>query len=367
MTTIELSRRNAHRVKSVQSKTNPENGVLPFNYYGTTANGHRCHCVGEGDTAEIIQISEMNQWEVMEFAHEPLLDEFWDAAHSAYYWNSFNPDRRQEATIANHEEELVNDLATMPQEEKERYTSNYKKYFGATLAALSRCANSAVTGPAKFNFKKNDAANNRYDATCREFAEWRQKALKAIAKHIEDSKPEEQKQDEAWRSLKNRITRSAETIISIDNGARGMSRALFVSNLYNKVETVANHGDVAIIEKAIAYIREINATAKKPIFTERHKFFKLLEVAQAVNKKEETNANRENKEVPFTGGMVVFNYAEDRLQILFDSKPDEAMRNRLKREGGMRWSPRNMAWQRQLTPNAVYAVKHYLKLEDCNL
>lgn len=108
-------------------------------------------------------------------------------------------------------------------------------------------------------------------------------------------------------------------------------------------------------------------TAKKPILTERHKFFKLLEVAQAVNKKEETNASRENKEVPFTGGMVVFNCAEDRLQILFDTKPDEAMRNRLKREGGMRWSPRNMAWQRQLTPNAVYAVKHYLKLEDCNL
>lgn len=58
----------------------------------------------------------------------------------------------------------------------------------------------------------------------------------------------------------------------------------------------------------------------------------------------------------FSGGVIVRNLAEDRLQIIFDEKPDEDTRNKLK-SNGFRWSPRNSAWQRQLTPNAERALK----------
>lgn len=58
----------------------------------------------------------------------------------------------------------------------------------------------------------------------------------------------------------------------------------------------------------------------------------------------------------FSGGVIVRNLAEDRLQIIFDEKPDEETRNKLK-SNGFRWSPRNSAWQRQLTPNAERALK----------
>lgn len=56
----------------------------------------------------------------------------------------------------------------------------------------------------------------------------------------------------------------------------------------------------------------------------------------------------------FDGGRVVVNTAENRLQIIFDGKPDADIRTELKGEG-FRWAPSQGAWQRQLTDNAMRA------------
>lgn len=63
----------------------------------------------------------------------------------------------------------------------------------------------------------------------------------------------------------------------------------------------------------------------------------------------------------FPGGEIVRNTETDRLQILFDEKPDEDTRAALK-QNGFRWSPRNKAWQRQLTQNAEIAARRALGL-----
>lgn len=52
---------------------------------------------------------------------------------------------------------------------------------------------------------------------------------------------------------------------------------------------------------------------------------------------------------------VVENSGAMRLQLVFDGKPDEDTRAKLK-ANGFRWSRRNMAWQRQLTGNALRAL-----------
>ena len=152
-----------------------------------------------------------------------------------------------------------------------------------------------------------DAYQNRFD----EFHDWRNRFKAAMERMKEAAKPEEQKQEEAWNRLKRDIASSAQTIHDIDTGkARGYSRALFVSSILNKE------------------IRE-----------------------------------RENRELKFEGGTLVWNYEADRLQILFDSIPDDQKRKELK-SYGFKWSPRYQAWQRQLTQNAVYAVKRVLNLQN---
>lgn len=68
----------------------------------------------------------------------------------------------------------------------------------------------------------------------------------------------------------------------------------------------------------------------------------------------EQEAPAEN--LKFDGGEIVRNADENRLQILFTDIPDPDIRQALKSHG-FRWSPRNKAWQRQLTQNAEYDAK----------
>ena len=57
----------------------------------------------------------------------------------------------------------------------------------------------------------------------------------------------------------------------------------------------------------------------------------------------------------FDGGRVESNKTDNRLQIFFDEKPDDAARAELK-ANGFKWAPSAGAWQRQLNNNAYYAA-----------
>ena len=57
---------------------------------------------------------------------------------------------------------------------------------------------------------------------------------------------------------------------------------------------------------------------------------------------------------------VIQNEELNRLQLKFDGKPDEEVRTILK-SSGLRWSPKNEVWQRQLTNNAIWATERLIK------
>lgn len=63
----------------------------------------------------------------------------------------------------------------------------------------------------------------------------------------------------------------------------------------------------------------------------------------------------EQKEYEIDGVRVLQNAEENRLQLFYDGKPAQDMIATLKSRG-FKWSPRNKAWQRQLTNNAVWAL-----------
>lgn len=79
--------------------------------------------------------------------------------------------------------------------------------------------------------------------------------------------------------------------------------------------------------------------------------------------KESAEQNTENQEQSIYKSdvcQVVENTELMRIQLLFDGKPSDEIRNILK-SNGFRWSPSNKAWQRQLTDNARYTTKRVLK------
>jgi hypothetical protein len=71
----------------------------------------------------------------------------------------------------------------------------------------------------------------------------------------------------------------------------------------------------------------------------------------------------EHVEIDFDGGTLLTNEEINRVQILFDGKPDEATRSKLKTYG-FRWSPKEKAWQTQRTPQALRRAKYLLNIQD---
>ena len=69
---------------------------------------------------------------------------------------------------------------------------------------------------------------------------------------------------------------------------------------------------------------------------------------------------RQTEEAPegwtFEGGEVVINTELNRVQIIFEGRPDEDMRAKLKHRA-FKLAPSQGAWQRQYTRNALYAAK----------
>ena len=287
-----------------------------------------------------------------------------EIALSAYRWNSFDPEKRAEEDVASYERQLHEDLEKIPEEKKEQYVESYRSKLSALFASKSRCANAMVTGPAKFNFRQNEKRENAYWNKYEEFNAWRERFLAAMKRLEKKARPEEEKQEEAVQLLLKDLKQKAETIHDLDIGKlKGYHRALFVSSIYNKVATYASHGEVEIVQQAVDFIAEFNSKVKKPVITARNRFFGLPEVARNMREKLQAKKEEENKEVLFEGGKLVWNNEADRLQILFGNIPDDDTRKNLK-SNGFRWSPKHKAWQRQLTPNAVRAVKRVLNLQN---
>lgn len=359
-----LTARNAHRVTMIQEK-GTDHSPVPFHFRMRHLGMHNyAHLYGNPESNTELRPAEFSNWNVVEFKHPGYLEDMWEQACDAYRWTSFDSDIRGESDIMIYESELHGDLMLMPETMREGYAASYKQKLSAKFSALSRCANPMVTGRGGFDYGRHVKAEKAYQGRYEEFRGWREKTLRSIERAKQAARPEEEKQEEVWQRLKRDIASSANTIHEIDTGkARGYSRALFVSNIIGKVTTFANHGEVEIVRKAVDFITEYNASVKKPVITARNRFFQLPETAEQMRDRLQVTKSQESKKMEFEGGKLVWNYTEDRLQILFHDIPEEGRRKELK-SSGFRWSPKNKAWQRKLTQSALYAAKRVLNLQS---
>ena len=80
---------------------------------------------------------------------------------------------------------------------------------------------------------------------------------------------------------------------------------------------------------------------------------------------EELSSRSEFAGWTFPRGEAKINEAENRLQLIFEEKPDADQRQELK-SNGFKWAPSQGAWQRQLNQNAIRAAARidFLRPED---
>ena len=144
------------------------------------------------------------------------LSDLYESARQANYWSSFDPDRAARTEINGYEATLAEDLTTIPVEEQQEYVDNFKAHLRTIFARSSRIASPMVTGPAKFNYRRNEKANASYQNAIDDFDTWRARAKRSIARKVEAAKPQEQKDYEEWPVLRRGIAESLAIIKGID-------------------------------------------------------------------------------------------------------------------------------------------------------
>ena len=292
-----------------------------------------------------------------------------DLAVSAYRWTSHTPEdraRRDQQSYADdvnglHAEMLkhatTDEQKALVAEEMQRYKENYLKHFGAYLTSHSSVASSMITGPANVPVrqqqKRGQAADNKGD----EFLQWREKARAAIERKVLDSRPQSAKDDERWNDLSADIKRSLAEIRAIDEQGSPWNRSSFVNSIAGKVERLAEAGETALVDRAVAQVREYNDAHRKPAISSRHGFWALPEFARQKAEQHDAAISEEPSTIVESDGIrIVENKAADRVQIFFPGKPDDAMRAKLKGEA-WNWSRTEGAWQRKLTNAAIHSAK----------
>lgn len=288
------------------------------------------------------------------------VEELKDLAYRAYYNVSFWPEKRAKYIVESHTAQLKEDLETVAEHggNVERYNDKYISMLEDWLHAKSRCLSSAITGPANFPVRRAEKANNAEHNKNVAFLNWRDKALKAI------TKPENtdivRGTDGAIEKLENKLAeleRGQETMKGINKILR--NKKLSKEEKIDEIIKAFPFMDDEKIEKLMIPDELHGVGFATYALTNNNANINKLRKDIAHEKKRMAKYEEGNKEYEINGVKVVENAEVNRLQLIFDGKPSDDMRSALK-QNGFRWSPKNMAWQRQLTENAIYALKRVL-------
>lgn len=291
------------------------------------------------------------------------LESLRELAYRAHSGTSFSPERRAESVVNDYSAELDLDVLSIKKQgandgQVERYVNEYKSKLSAYLHSQSNVMSSMITGPARFpvesNRKKSNYADNHYN----NFRLWRKKVLAAYdrferkAKVVEAGGPLEIAkakliQLEETQELMKKVNKAHAAYLK-------NAQSLLNSDLteYQQKLVITFVQEYSWIKHPFAPYQLTNNNAT--IISTRKRIAEL--------ETKETKAATGNKEIPFEGGKLILNYEIDRVQIQHDQKPDASVITNLK-SNGFKWSPFYKVWQRQLTNNALFTVKHFLKIE----
>lgn len=249
------------------------------------------------------------------------------------------------------------DRARVPQVFEDFQTRYMAKYTDC-LHKRGRIVSANIAGPSKFPVRQMEKRNMSYDKAVAELGEWERKAINRALETIRPSPPRFIASDapDAVQQLQTKIDRAKanqERMKAVNKVIRGKGT----------VEEKATRLQEMGLSTHPAYkLQEGDFMGRKgfPAYETQNNLanIKRMEARIADITREQTRPEAEPAEI--NGVTIEENRDLNRIQLFFPGKPDDATRANLKRHG-FRWSPREGAWQRQLTDNARYAAKQVLK------
>lgn len=255
-----------------------------------------------------------------------------DAARRAKNMNSFSDYKEGSATASYRK--AVDEAAALAERQKARvdpmyhekidrlldlYARKLAENMNAGFSIDARCPSILISGGSNFPVRKKEKQNAARD---RNMAEWR------------------------------RIQGLLDKIKSVGTGGISSDDPQALAKLEAKL------AELGYTPEEITELRAPDFAGRigYPAYALQNNNANIRRIRERVEelKKRQTEPAPEGWE--FDGGQVVVNTDENRLQIIFDGKPDADLRAELKSEG-FRWAPSQGAWQRQLTDNAFRAAR----------
>lgn len=288
------------------------------------------------------------------------LEHLRELARRAHYWTSFTPEKRAESIVNIYSEELDDDMIEITKLSAEyapRYKEKYIQFLSHWLRSKSNCASSMIAGPANFNVRRAEKANRSEENRYNEFRQWRDKIFASFQK---------QAKRQAIIDAGGELEIAKQKLIDLQFLQEYMKRinkahAAYIKNPNSILESELSESEKDFVIKWVP----LASYHKKPFMsfslTNNNAKIKAAEARVKVLEDKEAAKSDENTEFEIPGGKLILNYQADRIQIFNEQKPEQSVIASYKSHG-LKWSPFNKCWQRQITPNAKFSMKRLFNI-----
>ena len=237
----------------------------------------------------------------------------------------------------------------------DRYSRRLADYYNAYYRNESACPSILVCGGSNFPVRKKQKQNARRESLWQEYKE-----IDAILDKIRSigTGPVDLADPNAKDILSDqleRVQKSLERAKALNAYWRKHKTFVGLEGLAEETAQKMN-ADFADLQKRAPYISK-----PYPDYELTSLRSKAKRIQTRLDDLDKLQQSVPDQGMEFAGGTIVRNTTANRLQIIFDDIPTADIRQALKNHG-FRWSPRNQAWQRQLTKNAEHDAQKILNI-----
>lgn len=272
---------------------------------------------------------------------------------------SMDPERWGEHMLDNMEQGLQEFLAQLPEDVRETMEDRYIEKYKEWLYALSRCFSQMITGAGGWKpatFRRHEKTNAAEKAAHDRLDKWVEKVIKRCNRQ------------ERLTGMAE-VERLQEKIDQLKESHEMMKQANAIvrNKKLAEVEKVDELCALGFSEQDAMLVLYPKYDFQSPGFASYELSNNLAKIKDAETrlKRHAAMAGKEDTEQTYEWGTLRTDYSDERYRFIFVGKPSQEVIVLMK-HNAFKWSRANMAWQRQITPNATYAVKHYIlpKLEE---
>ena len=299
----------------------------------------------------------------------------YDTLERSYAWISFDPEKRakrEQQDWADSMEQLYNSHAEQAQQmgALEAYNAAFEKGYASLLknykemiSIRARTFSTGVTGGAGITARK--IANNE-SLIQREYEKLKihnqevEKLKNKLAKIAKNTPADQYETGEVVKSVDvNAIAKLQDKIKQLEEKKEYIYRQQKAEKEYKKSKDSSVFEKYDIKKEDVEeMLDEINRYGYALYSSPANINAEIRRIRERITGLEK-NQSKGEEEILIEGGKIVKNGATQRLQIFFDGIPDKDVREKLKRHA-FKWAPSVKAWQRTLTPNAIWDVEHNL-------